>query len=184
MNDSNVQNLLQLMKILYGDIFYSIEKMKSEENDFDYYARSYLRAYASWVEGSVWLYKEVIRKIEYQWHKNLPLASQLYLFEYDWDIKNSGQPELRQKKVRTKDNLKGFFFVMNQIFDDYSVNTNCNEWSDVQYFYGLRDKLMHPSNVAQLAISKDDIKRCDIGRVWLHEQFTNLSAAIQKRCDA
>jgi hypothetical protein len=113
-NSSNtpIQALTGFHRLLSADMNLTVTRLKEKE-DFSFWGRAYLRAYSSWIEGLIWMYKESIRKLEYQWHKNLSLPDQSYLFEYDWSIEN-GNPVLKDKKIKTIDNLKAFFKVMSK----------------------------------------------------------------------
>lgn len=143
-----------------------------------------MRAYSSWIEGSIWLYKELIRRIEYQWHKDLPMEYQLYLFEYDWSLSNTGKPTISQNKIKTKQNLKAFFYVMEKLFEQFSVDTSEEGWEQVMYFYKIRDSLMHPSNSSSLEISKNTIEKCEKGRLWLNGNFSKLSEILVAKSNA
>jgi len=164
------------------DVKTSVMKLNNcNQDEFDFYARAYLRAYASWIEGNIWMYKELIRRIETQWYKNLSTEYQLYLFEYDWKIKNNGEPVLQQKRIKTIDNLKGLFFVLSHIFEDFSIDRGQKGWENVLYFYTIRDRTMHPTNLDSFKISKSDIEKCDNGRVWLEDIFIDLSSKIYEK---
>lgn len=161
------------------DINMAIRKLNSAGDEFDFFARAYLRAMGSWVEGALWLHKTIVRQAESQWHLVLPMEDQLYLFETDWEIR-SGKPVQIKKKFSTKANLKSFFYVMSKIFPGYSVDTGGRGWQNILYFYSLRDRLMHPSGISSLIFSREDLDRCDKGRVWLRDQFTELRDEIVK----
>ncbi len=97
------EKLFKLFEVLYSDVKTSIYKLNDcSDDEFDFYARAYLRAYASWIEGVVWAYKDLISRVENGWYKVLPTEYQLYLFEYDWKITDNGKPVLQQKKIKTK----------------------------------------------------------------------------------
>jgi len=176
MNDL-VQKTTELFDALNSDIQNSILKLNScNIDEFDFYARAYLRALASWIEGSLWIFKKIISQNEYQWHKNLALEEQLYLFEYDWKIEQD-TPIITQKKIRTKDNLRAFIRVAGHLFDQFKPDIK-GGWSDLMHFYNLRDRTMHPTSLDSLHIRRKDIEICDRGRKWLHETFITLGKCI------
>ena len=182
LKNEDLENFLNFNKVLSGDLSHAIDLLNREEIDVGVSARIYIRAYASWVEGTLWTFKEMIRKVEYQWHRALPIESQLYLFEYDWFI-NNGRPIMRAKKISTEENLKAFFHVMRQIFPGYSVDFGGGGWSSVKYLYEIRDRMMHPKFLSDIERSKDDVLKCEDGRRWLMEKFKELFSFIKQRVD-
>ncbi|HET8710789.1 MAG TPA: hypothetical protein VFM32_05405 [Spongiibacteraceae bacterium] len=169
-----------LLKVMMSDVNYSVEKLNSGDENYDYYARAYLRSYASFIEGSIWVYKELIKRSKDKLFEKMPLDFQLYIYEIDLNIKSSGEPEVRNKKIKTKDNLKGFFYVISKLLPEYKIDLTTNEWSDISFFYSLRDKMMHPTSTNSLNISHEDIVRCDRGRAWLLDQYKQINTNLSK----
>jgi len=178
----SIEDLQKILSVTSSDVEKSIAKLCSaSEEEFSFYARSYVRAYASWVEGTIWVYKQLIVGAEYQWHKELPIECQLFLFEHDWALKSSGVPYRRDKKIGTLDNIKGFFYVAGQIFPEFSVDFSCSGWQGVTSFYLARDKMMHPSGPSGLEMPKEELKKYDEGRVWLKEKFHTFGEEVIKK---
>ena len=73
---------------------------------------------------------------------------------------------------------------MSQIFEGFNVDTDKEGWSDVMYFYTVRDRTMHPTNLDSLKISKNDIEKCDKGRVWLENVFIDLGCKLHEKTKA
>lgn len=165
------------------DMNMAVKKLNSAGDEFDFYARAYVRAMGTWVEGVLWLHKTIITQYESKWHEELPMEDQLYLFESDWEIR-SGKPVRVNKKIATKQNLKSFFHVAAKIFQDYSVDLGGQGWQDILYFFSLRDRLMHPSGISSLIFSREDLDRCDNGRIWLRDQFSDLREEVLAKLDA
>ena len=180
-DDITIGDVEELAMILYKDIGTAISKLVTASDNYGFYSRSYVRAYASWIEGKIWLYKEVMRRIEGKWHTDLPTASQLYLFEYDWYVDSSGTARLKQKRLGAKENLKGFFVLMSQLFSDYDVDFGGEGWQSVMSFYMTRDKIMHPSGDTNLDIDKQEVLSFDKGRVWLDGEFEKINKLISDR---
>lgn len=179
MNDRG-KNLFELMEVLNTDVNKAIEALNSGA-DFDFNSRTFLRAYASWVEGTLWMAKDLVKHLERQWYRELPLEFQLYIFDQDWSIKNSGIPFLLEKRLKTKENLKALFRLAEHINPNFSIDFNSKEWSDVNHFYELRDKMMHPKHVVSLEVDLADINRCESGRIWLYEQFSKaITSFVEK----
>ena len=182
MND-DVDNIIQLIKKLSSDVDFSIQNLNEAVNndiEFEYYARSYIRSMASWIEGMIWVFKKTIASSKYQKQKNISLESQLYLIEHDWRLSHSGKPKLQSKKIKTKENIKGLFYVVHEIFGGEEINYTGQGWEGVLHFYKVRDRMMHPSDLQCLSIKKEDIKQCECGREWLKEKFKNISYVIEK----
>lgn len=183
----SIEKISLLISALNNDIDFSINKLnRLEDSDPEYafYARSYVRATASWAEGFVWVVKHVIGKVEYQWHKNLPVESQLYLFDIDWAISNSGKPKVTTKKLRTRDNIKAFFYLSHQLLGCHAVDYSSNGWNDLMYFFSVRDGMMHPSDMESLHLTKESLMRCERGRIWLKDNFKEVMISVVKIIDA
>lgn len=180
---SSLDEISCVFKLTLSDVNTSISKLNSSsEEEFDFYARTYIRALASWIESSLWMHKLIIQKADEKWYLQLPIEMQLYLLEYDWKIDSASSPSLTEKKIPTKQNLKAFFKVMQQMFSGYEgVNFGTDGWKSVLDFYKLRDQMMHPSGVQGLTFTKQEIERCDDGRLWLNEQFLNVRTQIQTK---
>ncbi len=182
--DGKIDEMVGLFKVLNGDLKKSVDKLNECESDeFNFYGRAYLRAYASWIEGSIWIYKNIIMRSDAQWYKQMPLESQLYLFEQDWSIKNNGNPYLQQKKIKTKENLKCFFVVMGQMFERFDVETDTDGWCNIVHFYTVRDRTMHPTSMDSLNLCKKDLDKCNKGRVWLDDIFCKLRKKIYEKTE-
>jgi len=180
-----MQNLHELSKILASDVELAVQKVNEASSDeMQFYSRTYLRAYASWIEGSLFMHKKLIAKTERNWYLELPAASQLYLLEVDWKIANSGEPREFSKKIRTQQNLKAFFFVSQQIFAGYKTDFENHGWGCVKEFYKLRDSMMHPSDSTSFNPSVDQINSCDDGRQWLLGEFRRVrDCMLDKNAD-
>jgi hypothetical protein len=180
----NTQEIFNLFKVMNNDVQLSINRLNRDSpssEDFDFYARAYIRAYASWIEGSLSLYKDLIKNIDVNWCKELPLEYQLYLFEYDWSIKGSGEPYLTSKKIGTKDNISCFFRLISRLSSDFSVDKSKSSWSDVVFFYTVRDRMMHPKNCDSLIITKYELNQCERGRIWLNMVFQEIRNKILEK---
>ena len=169
-----MKEIIDLFKALHNDVEKSIKELNQPQCDFEYCSRAYLRAYASWIEGSISIIKETLRKIEYQWYKDLPIASQLYLFEYDMRIENSGKPVIESKKISTKSNLKGLFYLCSELFEEFDVDIGSVEWESIIHLYRMRDRMMHPNSSSGIVYTKDEILKCDKGRLWLKNVFEKI----------
>lgn len=181
----NFEDVVALYRLLNNDVDKSIDKLNSAApEDKEFYARSYIRAYASWIEGSVWVHKQMISRAEFNWYRDLPLESQLYLFEKDWRISDSGLPKSSRRKIGAKENLKSFFVVMSQLFEGFKVDLGGSGWRNILYFYQVRDGLMHPIAGSDLSLANIDLNKCDKGRIWLKNQFKKLAEEITVNINA
>lgn len=181
--NNELNKVSQLIATFNSDVDFAINNLnssKEDEEEFEFLARSYIRAVASWAEGIIWVLKHAIIHAEGQWHKNLPLESQLYLFEHDWKLSNSGQPKLTSKKLKTEENLKGFFYVAYEIFGGEKADYSGQGWEDLKYFYKVRNQMMHPSNLDSFQINKKCLDKCENGRLWLKSNLNEVLDRVAK----
>ena len=171
--------LVELSLVLHSDIKIARDKIGvAREEELPFYLRSYLRAFGSWAEGTLVLHKKLLRECVTDCIQELPIASQLYLTDFDWKVNRSGLPEKSEKKIRTLDNLKGFFVVSGQLFDCYQSDFGAHGWGRVVDFYKLRNSMMHPSGPESLTVSRKQISDCDDGRKWLDEEFREVRTCL------
>lgn len=178
----DIKDELKLIRVLWNDVELSINELNEvldANQNIEYKARSYIRAYASWVEGGIFLFKKMFSQAQGGLHNKLPIESQLYLFDYDWKISN-GLPKLESKRISTRDNIKAFFKVISQIFEGYDPALSDNGWNELMYFFQIRDGIMHPKNNSDLELSKEDLMRCEKGRDWMKNELSKITDALKK----
>lgn len=172
--------LATLFKVLHGDVKEAVNKLNGSPENRAFYARSYIRAFASWVEGTVWMYKDLLKNLPDQKHLGLPLEYQLFLMDIDWTIKNSGEPKIRTKKIATAENLKAFFRLVQEFYPEFKTELPGDGFSNVVSMFKIRDRLMHPSSNNGLSISKTELSGCENGREWFISQMTQLNSCIEQ----
>ena len=172
-------SLFELIKLLDADFMLSIDKVKSAvPNDVGFYKRSFVRSMASWIEGNLFIHKKIISDFDGQWHQSLNLEYQLYLFESDWTISDSGKSVLKSKKLGTLQNLKGFLVFSEELFPGYSIDFGVSGWESVRTFFKLRDGMMHPSTSSQLEFSADQMDKFDEAASWIKSEFRRVRNAM------
>lgn len=175
----NTTNLGDLFKVLYGDVKEAKEAMNKLPENRAFYARSYVRAYASWIEGTIWMYKRLFEELPSQRVQTLPLEYQLYLKDIDWSMTN-GKPKIKTKKIGTKDNVKGFFQLAMKLYPHFRADISNTGFSNINEMFNMRDRLMHPSDNAHLCISDDELDKCEAGRTWFISQIQALNECIDQ----
>lgn len=153
----------------------------ANEEDYGYYARSYIRTYAAYIEGSIWLYKQLIIRAEYQWHKSLPLASQLFLHEYDWKVASNGALRDKSKSIPTLDNIRAFFKLMQVLFPELVVDLSGEGWQSILAFNKKRNSIMHPTKSDALVVTSKDLEQLKQGVLWFEKVTRGLLVLIKNK---
>lgn len=174
--------LATLFKILHGDVKEAVEKIDNSPESRKFYARSYIRAFASWIEGTIWMYKDLLKKLPNQKYLDLPLEYQLFLMDIDWTIKQSGEPKIRTKKIATTENLKAFFRLIRELYPELKAESSGDGFGNLVSMFSIRDRLMHPRDNNGLSISEAELSNCEQGRKWFISQVTQLNDCIEKNC--
>lgn len=182
MTEPDINKVKGIFDILKNDVERSIEAVNlslSTPENYGFNVRSYIRSYASWLEGSIWLYKHLITNAKYQWHRTLPIESQLFLYEHNWKIQSNGQPVFQKRRVGTTENIRAFLYVMSELFPNFCSDLSGSGWAAVQHFFKVRDATMHPSDLKDLNIVETDVLQIDAGRLWLVQKFSQLNECIE-----
>lgn len=172
------EELLEFTKVLELDISSAIQKLNTSE-DFHFYSRSYVRALASWIEGTLYCHKELFLLDEDFLH-SLTVPEFCYFEEKQVQIKNNGNLSSKTLNIPTEQNLKIFFKLIPRKMNSEVVNMSddCG-WTKVIDFYSYRKRMLHPKKTADLQPTIEQIKGFETGREWLKTQFSKIRKSLK-----
>lgn len=172
------KELLEFTKVLELDINSAIQKLNTAE-DFQFYSRSYIRALASWIEGTLYCHKELFL-LDKDFLSSLTVPEFCYFEEKQVQIKGNGNLSEKTLNIPTEHNLKIFFKVMPVKMGSEAISMSDSEgWHKVTEFYSYRKKMLHPKKTADLQPSIEQIRDFEIGREWLKIQFSKVRNSLK-----
>jgi hypothetical protein len=175
-----IQEVISLGQILKLDVDMAADYVNSSDENFAFKTRVYIRAVASWIEGNIWMLKQEIPDMVPKKYNQLPLEYKLYLSDMDWSVGDNGKPKIKDKIIPTKSNVKTFFNTMDILFDDYTVSFDDKDYQHLLSFYQIRNSMMHPKDINELIISKEQLYNCEAAAVWVKNEFVKVTNAIIK----
>lgn len=167
------------IKTIHSDVNACIERINADE-DMEFWARMYIRSLASLVEGTSYMYRDIIRGLWQGGEIKLTTEQQLFFLNLDWRVVNSGQIETTEKKLPSKESLKCLLTQIGVILPSYKPDFVSKGWAQLLEFYQTRDALIHPKTLIALHIKKDKLKELDVGRAWFANECRNINDALIK----
>ena len=164
----------EFIRIIHGDVKLCVLHL-NENDDFELWSRAYIRAVASLIEGVAFIYKKMIVSLWREGALNLTTEQQLFFHNLDWRVTRTGEVATTEKKLPTKDGLKGLFAQLGLILPSYTPDFGGKGWAGLNLFYDVRDALIHPKSLAGLKPEKDTLLTIEEGRAWLNEQLKQVN---------
>lgn len=166
----------EFINIIHADVTRCVANL-NEDNDFDFWARAYIRGVASLIEGVTFIYKKMIVSLWVEGTIDLNIEQQLFFRNLDWRTTRSGKIEINEKKLSAKDSLKTFFVQLREVVPNYSPDFDA-EWAKLLMFFDVRDALIHPKSLVGLKLEKSTLLNIECGRRWFHEQIKRVNDGL------
>jgi hypothetical protein len=144
--------------------------------------RSVYRAVFSWIEGVVYQMKQVALRTQGGLHQaKFSRAEIFFLQEEAYYLKSNGKINTRNNNfVELGKNLR---FTYSQLAKGFKLQAEIevdreDGWKQFMKAKKVRDRLMHPKNVADLIVSDKDMESLLATKKWFDEQISKLFAEI------
>jgi hypothetical protein len=150
-----------------------------DECDNQFARRAYIRSTFAFLESEVWLLKKVcltIPGLQGAGEKPLSHAEYALLQDHTYELGGNGDPLVRPKHLKLRDNLRFTFNVFNRLFSsqiDLGVGTG--SWDTFLDAVAIRNRITHPKNAANLSITDDEIQTCRKMQSWFNGMLLTLS---------
>ncbi len=173
----DIKDANEFIRIIHADVKQCVIHL-NENSDFDFWSRAYVRAVASLIEGVAFIYKKMILSLWTEGALRLTTEQQLFFHNLDWRVTRSGEVETTEKKLPTKDGLKGLFAQLGLVVPNYRPDFDGKGWAGLVLFYDVRDALIHPKSLAGLKPEKTILLAIEDGRAWLNEQLKRVNNGL------
>jgi hypothetical protein len=156
-----------------------------DECDNQFARRAYIRSLFAFLEATVWLLKKVCVRILVQpgsGPKRLSLAECALLQDQTYELRNNGEPSVRTKNLRLRDNLRFTFKIFNRISGskiDPGVGTR--SWDAFMRAVAIRNRITHPKSASDMIIADSEIQTCKEVLSWFNRM---VAASIEELVEA
>ena len=177
-----------------GDFFDSLEPLLSdaaeaEENlekqpESQFARRVYIRSVFAYIEGSVWILKNVCLNTKPKNGKarKVSVAEIAILLEESYQLKNNGNIRITKNNVKLLENLKFTFKYINHLFTGkIDLQLDTENGVHLKIAKEIRNRLTHPKQVSDLTISDKEIYICQKVCGWFIEKTQSaIELMVQK----
>jgi hypothetical protein len=165
-----VEQSIKFIHTLSEDVNKCVRHLNERDNTFSFWARAYVRAFGSFIEGAAASYREVIVSLWTSGAVSLSVEQQLFFLNLDWRVTSQSRIETIEKKISTTQSLKCLFEQLSEVVPGYTVDFGTTGWENILAFYVVRDGLTHPKRLSSLEVSEEQVKVIEIGRRWFAAQ--------------
>ena len=174
--------LHRLFKILAQDCIDALREAVEKNSDF--HSRSFARNLFALVEGTVYLWKQVILQQSTLFEIALEEGEEAILSEKTASLKSDGSLRIESSKISTLANIKYTLKKANEFFGaSPGADFSHHGWERLQEAIRVRDRMMHPKSTEGLTVSEDDLQCCREGLEWFLNTSSNLFDAAHKRSE-
>jgi hypothetical protein len=156
-----------------GDVTRRIQKLLEDaceaekflkSNGSQFARRAYIRSTFAYMEGTIWLLKQMIVQTVFQSKavanplRILSIAELGLLSDVSYDLKDNGEPYEQQKFLPLPKNLRFTIIVLNR-FGGSSIDlkTDSAIWNHFKQAIQVRHRITHPKNAGEIDITDDEI---------------------------
>lgn len=150
---SLISPILELMSDL------AIAERMLDKDDSQYARRVYIRALLSTIEGTIYVLKQIILKVNSS-SSNLLLYSEIAMLqEVSYELSNKGEVKETTKLLRIEDNIRFTTKILNKVFHfELALQVGEKSWEHFLQAIKIRNRITHPKGSDHFKISDDEIQ--------------------------
>lgn len=159
------------LKPLLDDAFES-EKILSENRSSQFLRRVYIRSVFAYIEGSIWILKQVCLKAKSMdgAKRKISISEYTILTEETYTLKGNGDIKTVSTSINLLDNIKFTYKTINRLFKgEINIGVGTIAWDNLIKAKSMRNRITHPKNNIDMTISDDEIDICEIVCSWHNE---------------
>lgn len=170
-------DISKMFEILFLDT-YTLGFEAQKENS-PILKRSVARASFAFIEGIIYQVKKKALE-QYKSNKEIFSIGEFSLLnEISFEIDDAGKVKERQKFISTIPNIKFTFTAFAKAFAcDFTIDYGKKGWACLDKAYKIRNRLMHPKNINELQISKEDLKTIAYASNWFVSVYSKLQLSV------
>jgi hypothetical protein len=159
-------NLIDV-KLRFDPLIDDVEWAKSNliTQDNQNARRAYIRSLFAFIEGSIWILKQIIVNVVAK-TEEVPPAELALLSDISFELKSNGEVKESTKYLRLPDNIKFTFKTLDKYYKNGNLDINEKDWSNFQVCLKVRNRITHPKKIEDLEVSSSEIICCDKTYSW------------------
>jgi hypothetical protein len=181
-----------------GDVTRRIQKLLEDaceaenylkNNDSQFARRTYIRSVFAYMEGTIWLLKQLIIQTVFQSKavtnplQLLSLAELALLSDVSYDLKDNGEPYEQPKFLPTSKNLRLTVSVLNRFTGgSIDLQTNSTTWNRFNQTIQVRNRITHPKNAGEIDITNEENQHAIEVCNWFNSIAQSCIEAFHNAC--
>jgi len=165
-----IGEIKKALEPLLDDAFES-ENMLIKNKDSQFIRRIYIRSVFAYIEGSIWVLKQVCLKAKSVKGKNrkINIPEFAILTEQTYDLQNNGNIKVKTKIINLLDSIQFTFKTINKLFKgeiDYGIGGS--SWNKLIKAKNIRNRITHPKTESDMIVSDEEIVICEEVCGWFN----------------
>jgi len=155
---------------LLNDAF-EAEKFLGENKESQFFRRLYIRSVFAYIEGSVWILKQVClnAKSANGEKRKISLSEYSILTEESYELKNNGNIKTVSKNLNLLDNIKFTFKTVNKLFNGkIELGVGTKSWDNLIDAKKVRNRITHPKSDKEMFVDDNEIENCEKVCSWFN----------------
>lgn len=167
--ESSIDDLpnIKTMTMLDGDVWTAMRDAHASDTA----RRAAVRAIFAAIEAMLWIQKQGLLAT---CAEKLSRPEVVMLTEEGYGSDDRGNIKVKKRNIRLRDNIRLTFRIASEAFPKFSPDFGNPMWDKLVRSIGVRNRLMHPKGVEDLAVSDDELIHAAEGYTW----FTAMSTEI------
>jgi RiboL-PSP-HEPN len=156
-------------------------------NNSQFARRTYIRSTFAYMEGTIWVLKQLIIQTVSQSKavtnplQLLSLAELALLSDISYNLKENGEPYEQPKFLPMQKNLRLTVSVFNRFTrSSIDLQTNSTTWNRFNQIIQVRNRITHPKNVGDIDITDEEIQHAIEVCNWFNGISENCIEAFHK----
>ena len=186
---------MEIFKTL-GDVTRRIQKLLEDaceaenylkNNNSQFAKRAYIRSTFAYMEGTIWLFKQLIVQTVFQSKavtnplRLLSIAELGLLSDVSYDLKDNGESYEQQKFLPISKNLRFTVSIMNRFTrGSIDLQTDSKTWDHFNKTIKVRNRITHPKNAGEIDITDEEIQHATEVCNWFNGISDNCVEAFHK----
>jgi hypothetical protein len=179
-----------------GDVTRRIQKLLEDaceaenylkNNNSQFAKRAYIRSTFAYMEGTIWLFKQLIVQTVFQSKavtnplRLLSIAELGLLSDVSYDLKDNGESYEQQKFLPISKNLRFTVSIMNRFtHGSIDLQTDSKTWGHFNKTIKVRNRITHPKNAGEIDITNEEIQHATEVCNWFNDISQNCIDAFHK----
>lgn len=180
---------LRDLQAVLGDDLPIIGRIEKDDSNLHCLRRAAVRAVFALIEGVVHRMKHLAYETHAYEGVELPRAEVALLLEESYDLNEKGAVVIKQNFLQIEKNIKFAFAAVARAYGiTHQLNVGGIGWDSFKKTLKVRNRLTHPKNAQELAVSDEEIKDMKETYKWFltsaKELLDEVAASLEHRAQA